>query len=406
MPTTRDYYEVLSIERTADGDEVKRAYRRMAMKYHPDRNPGDTEAETRFKECAEAYEVLSDENKRRVYDQYGHEGLRGAAGGGASHDFSRMDPNDIFSMFADIFGGGGFGGGGRAGGGGRTRRGVARGYDLETEARITLDDVLHGCERDIDFTRMDVCEACEGSGAKPGTTPDECSTCGGQGVVIQTGMGGMFRMQATCPACKGRGSVVVDKCESCKGKGRVGKKRKLSVRIPKGIRDGQAVRVSGEGEPPPPEASPKGEGVRGDLHVVVRVAPHELFQRDGDHLAMELPLHYSQVALGAEIEIPTLDDKHTLTIKPGTQHGDMLRIKHAGLPNLRSGHRGDLGVFVKIDVPKKLSDEQKRILRELAETEGIDSLEPASKSIWERITGFVAGGDHAESDKPEHKRER
>lgn len=403
MPTTRDYYEVLSIERTADGEEIKRAYRRMAMKYHPDRNPGDAEAETRFKECAEAYEVLSDERKKQVYDQYGHEGLRGAAGGGAAHDFSRMNVDDIFSMFADIFGGGGRAGGARGGAG--ARRGPARGYDLETEVVVTLNEVLDGCERDIDFTRMDVCETCTGSGAKPGTTPAKCATCGGQGQVIQTGMGGMFRMQTTCPTCKGRGATITDKCESCKGRGRIGKKRRLSVSIPAGIRDGQAVRISGEGEPPPPEVSPEGQGMRGDLHVVVRVKQHEIFQRDGDHLAMQLPLHFSQVALGAEIDVPTLAGPAKLTVKPGTQHGEMIRLKGQGLPNLRSGTRGDLGVFIKVEVPKKLTDEQKRILRELAGTENVQSLEPESKSMWDRIRKFI-GGDGAADGKPEHRRER
>jgi molecular chaperone DnaJ len=194
MPTTRDYYEVLSVERTADGDEIKRAYRRLAMKYHPDRNPGDAEAEASFKEAAEAYEVLSDEQKRKVYDQYGHEGLRGR--GAAAHDFSRMNVDDIFSMFNDIFGGGG-----GAGFGGGQRRGqrVARGYDLETEVEITLNDVLDGCTRDVEFTRLDVCDTCTGSGAKPGTTPETCDTCGGHGKVQQAGLGGMFRMVTACP---------------------------------------------------------------------------------------------------------------------------------------------------------------------------------------------------------------
>ncbi|MBX9735815.1 MAG: DnaJ domain-containing protein, partial [Phycisphaerales bacterium] len=216
-PTQRDYYEILGIERTVDADEIKRAYRRLAMKYHPDRNPGDAEAETKFKEAAAAYEVLADEQKRKIYDQYGHEGLR-SSGGPAPHDFSRMDPNDIFSMFADIFGGGAgpFG----QGGGGRGRsRGPARGYDLETEVAITLEDVHAGVETTVDFARMDVCEKCTGSGAKAGSKPVQCPTCAGQGKVQQSGLGGMFRMVTACPSCRGRGSVIKDFCPGCKGRG-------------------------------------------------------------------------------------------------------------------------------------------------------------------------------------------
>lgn len=367
-PAQRDYYEVLGIERSADAEEIKRAYRRLAMKYHPDRNPGDAEAESKFKEAAAAYEVLADEQKRRIYDQYGHEGLRGS-GGPATHDFSRMDPNDIFSMFADIFGGG-FGGGG---GGGRGRRqGPARGYDLETEVAITLEDVAAGVETTVDFARLDVCESCTGSGAKPGSKPVTCPTCGGQGKVQQTGLGGMFRMVTACPTCHGRGKVVKEFCSSCKGRGRVSKKRKLSVRIPPGIRDGQAVRVRGEGEPPPQEESPSGEGLRGDLMVVVRVQEHKLFQRNEDDLVLELPISFTQAALGAEIEVPTIEqDRAKLTVPRGTQFGDVFRLTDKGLPDVRDPRRkGDLVVVVKVDVPKKLSAAQEKLLRELAALEG------------------------------------
>src|SRR5262245_14121280 len=285
MPTTRDYYEILSVEKTADGEEIKRAYRRLAMKYHPDRNPGDAEAEIKFKEAAEAYDVLSDDKTRKLYDQYGHDGLRGR-GGPATHDFSRMNVEDIFSMFNDIFGG--------AMGGGRARRGPARGYDLETEVVLTLEDVLKGVERDVEFTRLDVCEKCTGTGAKPGSKPLQCPTCGGQGRVQTSGLGGMFRMVTACPACGGRGQVVREFCDDCRGKGRVPRKRGLSVRMPAGIQDGQAVRVQGEGEPPAPDASPAGEGIRGDLHVVARVKEHAVFAREGDHLLLEMPISFTQ----------------------------------------------------------------------------------------------------------------
>ncbi len=379
MTTTRDYYEILSVERTADGDEIKRAYRRLAMKYHPDRNPDDPEAETKFKEAAEAYEILSDPEKRRQYDRFGHNAFRGA--GAAHHDFSRMDVDDIFSMFNDIFGGGGFGGrGGRAGGGRR----VARGYDLETEVRIDLLDVLHGCERDVEFTRLDVCETCAGTGAKPGTKPQTCSTCGGQGKVQQAGLGGMFRMVTTCPACRGAGTFVKEKCPDCHGKGRQPKKRKLSVKIPAGIRDGQAVRVHGEGEPPAREQSPTGEGIRGDLHVVVRVKKHDLFEREGEHLLMEMPISFTQAALGAEVEVPTLEGRYTLKIPRATEYGAIFRIHGEGLPDLRTGRRGDLVLVTKIETPKKLTKKQEQLLREFAETED-HSVLPESHGFWKKI---------------------
>jgi len=386
MPTQRDYYEILSLERTADGEEIKRAYRRLAMKYHPDRNPGDATAEANFKEAAEAYEVLSDDNKRKIYDQYGREGLKGG-GGPAGHDFSRMNTDDIFSMFSDIFGGsfGGFGGNARGG-----QRGVARGLDLEQEVTISLSEVLSGCERTVEFTRMDVCEKCTGSGAKPGSKPEKCKTCGGQGKVQQTGLGGMFRMVTTCPACGGRGQVVREFCDACRGKGRQPKKRTLVVEIPPGIADGQVVRVRGEGEPPMQQQSPSGEGMRGDLHVAVRVEEHELYQREGQHLALEMPISFTQAALGAEVEVKTLDGHHKLSIPRATQHGTMFRISGQGLPDLRSHRRGDLVVIAKIDIPRKLSADQEKLLREFAVTEK-HNVNPETQSFWkkmkERLTG-------------------
>jgi molecular chaperone DnaJ len=381
MPATRDYYEILGVEKSADAEEIKRAYRRLAMKYHPDRNPGDVEAEAKFKEAAEAYEVLSDDAKRKRYDQFGHEGLRG--GGAAAHDFSRMNVEDIFSMFGDIFGGGGgFGGGGF--GNARSGQRVARGYDLETEVTLTLDDVLTGCEREVKFTRLDVCETCTGSGSKPGSTPETCATCNGQGKVQQAGLGGMFRMVTACPHCRGRGTIIKDKCETCRGSGRTKKDRTINVKIPAGIHDGQAVRVQGEGEPPPPEASPSGQGLRGNLHVLVRIKKHEWFERDGDHLLMEMPISFSQAALGAEVEIPTLTGREPLKIPAGTQHGRLFRVPGFGLPDLRSGRRGDLVAVTKIEIPKKLTAKQEKLLRDFAETED-HTVMPESHSFWKRI---------------------
>ncbi|MFN0131574.1 MAG: molecular chaperone DnaJ [Phycisphaerales bacterium] len=387
MPTTRDYYEILSVERTADTEEIKRAYRRLAMKHHPDRNPGDADAEAKFKEAAEAYEVLSDPASRQRYDQFGHEGVRGQ--GAAAHDFSRMNVQDIFSMFNDIFGGGG-GGGGFGGGGGGRGRGVARGYDLETEVAISLVDVLKGCERQVEFTRLDLCDYCAGTGAKPGSKPVNCPTCGGQGKVQQTGLGGMFRMVTSCPHCGGRGKVVKDICESCRGKGRVPRARKLVVKIPPGISSAQAVRVQGEGEPPPPEMSPTGEGIRGDLHVVVRVEDHEMFVRDGDHLLLEMPIPFTQAALGAEVQVPTLEGQSTLRIPKGTQHGATFRIDAEGLPNLRSGRRGDLVVSVRVEIPKKLSSKQEKLLRDFAASENQDVL-PESQGFMKKMRDWLGG---------------
>ncbi|MDX2115950.1 MAG: molecular chaperone DnaJ [Planctomycetota bacterium] len=387
MPTTRDYYEILGIARTADGEEIKRAYRRLAMKWHPDRNPDNPEAEKNFKEAAEAYEVLADNAKRKIYDQHGHEGLR-QRGGGAAHDFSRMNVEDIFSMFNDIFGGGG----GFGGMGGGRRGGPARGFDLETEVEITLSDVLRGRAHDVQFTRADVCDSCRGSGAAPGSKPERCGTCAGQGVVIQSGLGGMFRMQTTCPTCRGRREIVREKCPACRGRGRTGKQRTLEVKIPPGVMDGMAVRIQGEGEPPPPELSPEGAGVRGDLHVVIRVRKHEYLKRDEDHLILEMPISFSQAALGAHIEVPTLDGEPASVVVPrGTQHGTVLRINGAGLPNLRTGKRGDLALVVKIEVPKRMGEKQEKLLREYAELEKERGILPETHGFWKKIKDALAG---------------
>jgi len=381
MPTTRDYYQVLGVPNDASEDDIKRAYRRLAMKYHPDRNPGDSEAEGKFKESAEAYEVLSSRERRATYDKYGHAGLRGTPG----HDFSSMHVEDIFSMFEDIFGGG-IGGRSRR----RQRGGVPRGYDLETEVEVTLDEVLAGTSRDVEFKRLNVCQTCSGDGAKPGTEPVKCATCGGIGQVEQVGFGGMFRMRTTCPSCGGRGSVIAEKCPDCRGVGRVSIKRKLSVKIPAGIHDRQAIRVTGEGEPPPPELSQRGEGISGDLHVVVRVTDHKQFEREGDDLLIAVPLAFSQAALGAELDIPTLQGTTLLTIPAGTQHGALFRVRKEGLPNLRNGEHGDLVVIVQLVVPRKLTEAQKQLLQEYAHSEDLE-LSGDSSSLWDKIKDAVKG---------------
>ncbi len=384
MSVERDYYEVLSVERSANGDEIKRAYRRMAMKWHPDRNPGDAKAETEFKVCAEAYEVLSDPQRKDLYDKHGHAGLRQAPG----HDFSRMRPDDIFSIFNDIFGGGG-GGSSRGG-----RRGPVRGYDLETSVEISLNDVLDGKDVEVAFTRRDVCTTCEGSGAKAGTKPIKCPTCAGSGQVAQAGLGGMFRMVTTCPNCRGRGQVITEFCNECRGPGRVPKHRKLAVKIPAGISDGQVIRVGGEGEPPPPEADPAGKGPRGDLHVVVVVTEHEAFERVEDDLVSTRDISFALAALGGTTSVETLEGPHTLEIPRGTQHGDVLMIEGAGLPHLRSPKvRGDLRIGVCVEVPRKLSVAQRELLEQFAKTQAIahEELAPAGKGVWKKIKDTIAG---------------
>lgn len=378
MATQRDYYEVLGLERDASSDQIKRAYRKLAMKYHPDRNSGDAEAEIRFKECAEAYEVLADDTKRQRYDQFGHEGLRGQAG----HDFGSMDAGDIFSMFEDIFGDalGGFGGGRR----GRSSNRPQRGYSLETQTTITLEEAFTGVQREIEFTRQDNCPTCSGSGAKPGSEPVPCVSCGGAGYVEQPGFGGMFRMRSTCPACGGQGKVIRDKCSTCSGSGHRPMKRDLLVKIPPGISDGQAIRVSGEGEP-----GTMG-GPRGDLHVVVRVKQHDLFERDGDNLILRMPVSFTQAALGATVQVPTIDGQSdtTLDIPAAAQHGQVFRMRDKGMPDLRTGRRGELIVVLAIEIPKKLSSRQKELLREFAETENHDVM-PESNSFWDKIKTYI-----------------
>lgn len=358
MSTSVDYYEILGITRDVSGDEVKRAYRRLAIKWHPDQNPDNPDAESRFKQCAEAYEVLSDPDRRAIYDRHGHAGLRGRAG----HDFNSMHVEDIFSMFNDIFGG-------QSGNSGRRQRGPARGYDLETEVEITLTEVLEGCDREIPFKRLEVCTLCKGTGAKPGSKPVDCSSCGGQGQVAQNGLGGLFRMVTTCPTCQGRGKIIKDRCSQCSGSARTSVQRKLSVKIPRGISDGQVVRVAGEGEPPAPQVSPDGTGVRGDLHIVVRVAEDERFERQGSDLITALEVSFADAALGGTVVVETLEGKSDTDLDAGTQHGELFRLNGKGVPDLRTGQRGDLVVVVQVVVPRKLNNKQRELITALRDTE-------------------------------------
>ncbi|MHC4543789.1 MAG: molecular chaperone DnaJ [Planctomycetota bacterium] len=369
----RDYYEVLGVSKNASADDIKRSYRRMAIKYHPDKNPDDKEAEAKFKECAEAYEVLSDPEKRQRYDQFGHEGLRGMG----MHDFSRMNFDDIFSMFGldDLFGGI-FGGRSRRTG---RRAGPTRGYDLETTVRLTLNDIAKGAEKTIEFTRQDVCPECNGNGSARGTTPAKCTTCGGTGQVASRG--GFFQMVSTCPQCRGSGQVITNPCKKCKGAGRVPKKRIVNIKIPQGVHEGQGIRVTNEGEPG------RGGGPRGDLYCYVRVKPHEFLQRDGNTLIATVPISFTQAALGTTIDVPSLNGTRGLKIPPGTQYGSVFRIKGQGLPDIRTHRTGDQLVQITIETPAKLNKKQQEILREFAKTEN-KTVSPQSKRFFEKLKKY------------------
>jgi len=371
----RDYYEVLGVKKNASADDIKRAYRRMAMKYHPDKNPNDKNAEAKFKECAEAYEVLSDPEKRQRYDQFGHEGLRGMG----MRDYSHIRWQDIGSIFEDIFGGFGdftdiFGMGGR-----RRRTGPARGYDLETAVDLTLNDIARGVEKTIEFTRQDICPECTGSGSAKGTSPGRCPSCGGSGQVARGG--GFFQMVSTCPQCRGSGQVITNPCKNCKGTGRVPKKRVVNVKIPAGVREGQGIRVAGEGEPG------RNTGPRGDLYCYIRVKPHEFLQRDGNDLIAVVPVSFTQAALGATIDVPSLNGTRGLKIPPGTQYGSVFRIRGEGLPDVRTGKVGDELVQVTVETPAKLNAEQQELLREFAKTEN-KRVSPHSKSFFEKLKNY------------------
>ncbi|MHC4843680.1 MAG: molecular chaperone DnaJ [Planctomycetota bacterium] len=366
----RDYYEVLGVNKDASADEIKRAYRRLAMKYHPDKNPDNKEAEEKFKECAEAYEVLSDTQKRQRYDQFGHDGLRGMG----MRDYSHMRWQDIGSMFEDIFGFDSFFSdifGSR-----RAQRGPSRGYDLETGVELSLKDVANGVEKTIEFTRQDNCSDCNGSGAASSKGTSSCPVCNGRGQVARGG--GFFQMVSTCPRCKGGGKIITDPCKKCKGTGRIPKKRTVSIKIPPGVYEGQSVRVAGEGEPG------RDGGPRGDLYCYVRVKQHEFLERDGDSLIAVVPISFTQASLGATLDVPTLDGKRQLKIPSGTQYGSIFRIKGEGLPNIRSGRKGDQLVQVTIETPGKLSSKQEQLLREFAQTEN-KKVNPKTTTFFEKL---------------------
>ncbi|UCE49393.1 MAG: molecular chaperone DnaJ [Phycisphaerales bacterium] len=370
----RDYYEVLGVSKDASADEIKRIYRRLAMKYHPDKNPDDKEAEAKFKECAEAYEVLSDPDKRQRYDKYGHEGLRGMG----MHDYTHMRWQDIGSIFEDIPGFDDFFSGIFGGRGGRSSRrtGPARGYDLETTVELSLQDIAHGAEKTIEFTRQDICGSCSGSGSAKGSSPGKCPTCGGTGRVARGG--GFFQMVSTCRQCGGAGQIITNPCKKCRGTGKVPKKRTVNIKIPAGVHEGQGIRVGGEGEPG------RGGGPRGDLYCYVRIKPHEFLQRDGNDLIAVVPISFTQAALGTTIDVPSINGTKGLKIPPGTQYGSVFRIKGQGLPDMRTHRTGDELVQVAVETPTRLNAEQQELLRQFAKTEN-KRVSPKSKSFFEKL---------------------
>ncbi len=371
----RDYYEVLGVKKNASADDIKRAYRRMAMKYHPDKNPDDKDAEAKFKECAEAYEVLSAPEKRQRYDQFGHEGLRGMG----MRDYAHIRWQDIGSIFEDMFGFGDFadifGMGGRK----RRRTGPVRGYDLETSVDLTLNDVAKGVEKTIEFTRQDICPECTGSGSAKGTSPGRCPSCGGSGQVTRGG--GFFQMVSTCPQCRGSGQVITNPCRKCKGTGRVPRKRVANIKIPAGVHEGQGVRVAGEGEPG------RSGGPRGDLYCYARIKPHEFLQRDGSDLITVVPISFIQAALGATIDVPSLNGTRGLKVPPGTQYGSVFRIRGQGLPNMRTGRTGDELVQIITETPTKINAKQQELLREFAKAEN-KTVFPRCKSFFEKLKKY------------------
>ena len=371
----RDYYEVLGVPKNADEASIKRAYRKIALKFHPDKNPGNREAEENFKEAAEAYEILSDAEKRSKYDHFGHAGLGGSA------QFGSVE--DIFSAFGDIFGGGSGGGsifdglfGGFGGGGTRARQRAARGRHLQVELTITLEDVRTGTKKTIEIQRNETCPDCRGSGAKAGTSPKTCPDCDGQGFVVQ--QQGFFAMRGTCRRCHGTGEVIDAPCARCQGRGRVPESREVTVTVPPGVEAGMQLRLSGEGE-----IGPRG-GVRGDLFCSLNVKPHTLFRRHGNDVVLEVPIGFAQAALGTEIDVPTLQGKSELKIPSGTQPGTMLRMRGQGLPDVEGYGVGNQLVRVLVEVPTRLSEEQTELLQRYAAMEK-QQVGTQQRSFWEKV---------------------
>lgn len=355
----RDYYEVLGVEKNADDAAIKKAYRVLAKKYHPDMNPGDAEAEKKFKEASEAYAVLSDADKRRQYDQFGHAAFEGGPGGAGGFDFSGMDMGDIFGdLFGDFFGGG------------RRRsanNGPMKGANLRAAVRVTFEEAAFGCEKEIEITLKDDCKTCHTTGAKPGTTPETCSKCGGKGKVVYTQQSflGMVQNVQTCPDCQGTGKIIKEKCPDCRGTGYISNRRRIKVPVPAGIDNGQSVRIRDKGEPG------TNGGPRGDLLVEINVSRHPIFQRQDMNIYSTAPISFAQAALGGEVKISTIDGDVLYEVKPGTQTDTRIRLKGKGIPSLRNKSiRGDHYVTLVVQVPTALNAEAKEALRKFDEVSG------------------------------------
>ena len=357
--TKRDYYEVLGVDRNADAATIKKAYRQLAKKYHPDMNPGDKEAEQKFKEAAEAYSVLSDDNKRHQYDQFGHAAFEQGGGGAGGFDFNGADMGDIFGdIFGDLFGGGS-----RR----RANNGPMKGANLRASVRITFEEAVFGCEKELELSLKDECTNCHGTGAKPGTSPETCPKCGGRGQVVMTqqSLFGMVQNVTTCPDCGGTGKIIKEKCTSCGGTGYTSSRKKIKVSIPAGIDNGQSVRIREKGEPG------VNGGPRGDLLVEVAVSRHPIFQRQDMHIFSTVPISFAQAALGGDVKIKTVDGDVIYTVKPGTKTDTKIRLKGKGVPSVRNSQiRGDHYVTLVIQTPEKLSAEAKEALRKFDELSG------------------------------------
>ena len=382
MVDQRDYYEVLGVERRATSAQITDAYRKLAIRYHPDKNPGDQEAASRFKEAARAFEVLSDEGLRARYDRYGHAGVQG----GGRQEFN--DITDVFEAFGDLFGGGIFG---EAFGGRRRGNRPRKGRDVFCQTTLSLVEAARGATKTVEFTRHETCAECDGSGARKGTKPQACDYCGGQGQVIQTA--GVFRMQTTCPACRGAGSVIRDKCPACGGDGVTAERVERRVTIPAGVDSDVRVRLAGEGEPGGNGGPP------GDCYCVIEIEDHPFLAREGRDLHCEVPITFTQAALGATVEVPTLDGPKPLQVARGTQSGDVVRVRGLGMPEVRGRGIGDLHVHLHVEVPKTLSPRAEELLRELAAEEHA-AVSPKRSSFFSRLTEYFQG-----KESPEHREE-